>query len=699
MPRDSSGAYTLPSGNPVVDGTVIESDWANDTMEDIAVQMNNVFTRDGLLGPIAPVLFVNGTVSLPGIAFQESPSTGIYRVAPNTVGLAIAGVARQTWTPTVSTITGNLTVTGTITGSGAISFVGPVLIDDGTALLPAYSFTADPNTGVYRVAADQLGFSTGGLLRAHVSSVGKLTIEPVSTISEPDLLIKSPATNGLSVDIQGEATTNLSTIRFLNNAYNQVRLQILSNDTTNVVGGNTALPLQFFTNSINRVTISATGAVTFATPTSGAHAINGTLNITGTTQVSGAFGASADIVGGGNIYAFNHYINPGTATAAGTWGIPSGLGGAMVTWGTAAVGTGNIDFTSDGSYLFRLVRIASAVNYLQLNNASVGTGPNLSAVGSDANVQFNYFSKGNGVHAFFTNNVAQFVVIGVASAANYVAVSGATAGNNPTIGVSGGFGLRVPGAAFQVIGGGRPWSGAVTESQGYLYNVALGICNFTATANNRIHEWYKDGSALYGLWISDNGGAASEWLRATGGQATGTTSIAFTAVAINLGSTTGGVNITSSATSNGALTVTDLGAAGANIKMTGNNGAASKPQKFIRACADDFQVLNHAYNLALLTIGEQNANGSIISDHRGLQLARDPGATVTAQALTIGSIVIGSPGGAVNALTGTVTPSGGSPMTVFATGAGANASITFGTWRNCGALSSSSAVALWIRTA
>jgi len=35
MPRNSSGVYTLPAGNPVVTDTVIDVDWANPTMEDV----------------------------------------------------------------------------------------------------------------------------------------------------------------------------------------------------------------------------------------------------------------------------------------------------------------------------------------------------------------------------------------------------------------------------------------------------------------------------------------------------------------------------------------------------------------------------------------------------------------------------------------------------------------------------------------
>jgi hypothetical protein len=79
MPRDGSGNYTLPLGNPVVDGTVIETSWANPTMADIANQLNNVLTRDGLLGPTLPFKLVDGTAGSPGLSFAAAPSTGMYR--------------------------------------------------------------------------------------------------------------------------------------------------------------------------------------------------------------------------------------------------------------------------------------------------------------------------------------------------------------------------------------------------------------------------------------------------------------------------------------------------------------------------------------------------------------------------------------------------------------------------------------------
>lgn len=92
MPRDSSGNYTLPIENPVVDGTVITSDWANNTLNDIALQLNNVVTRDGVLGMVGPFKFIDGTVAAPSITFNSEPTLGFYREQAGWLSLARGGV-------------------------------------------------------------------------------------------------------------------------------------------------------------------------------------------------------------------------------------------------------------------------------------------------------------------------------------------------------------------------------------------------------------------------------------------------------------------------------------------------------------------------------------------------------------------------------------------------------------------------------
>jgi hypothetical protein len=96
MPRDISGNYTLPVGNPVVDGTIIDVGWANPTMADVAVQLNNVLTADGVLGATAPIHFATGSAAAPSITFTADPALGFYRGGTNILGFSTAGVSRGT---------------------------------------------------------------------------------------------------------------------------------------------------------------------------------------------------------------------------------------------------------------------------------------------------------------------------------------------------------------------------------------------------------------------------------------------------------------------------------------------------------------------------------------------------------------------------------------------------------------------------
>ena len=47
MSRNGSGTYNLPSGNPVVTATTINSTWANTTLSDIATALTGSLAADG----------------------------------------------------------------------------------------------------------------------------------------------------------------------------------------------------------------------------------------------------------------------------------------------------------------------------------------------------------------------------------------------------------------------------------------------------------------------------------------------------------------------------------------------------------------------------------------------------------------------------------------------------------------------------
>ena len=98
MPRDANGNYTLPSGNPVITGTTIESAWANTTMDDIKQSLTDSLDRYGRGGMLAPFRFVDGTVSQPGMSWASELSTGFYRAGANDQRATVNGIARMRWT-------------------------------------------------------------------------------------------------------------------------------------------------------------------------------------------------------------------------------------------------------------------------------------------------------------------------------------------------------------------------------------------------------------------------------------------------------------------------------------------------------------------------------------------------------------------------------------------------------------------------
>lgn len=72
MPRNAQGIYSLPTGNPVVPGTLIESTWANPTMSDIAAALTGSLPRNGSAGMQGPLILAgNASVPLEAVPLQQ----------------------------------------------------------------------------------------------------------------------------------------------------------------------------------------------------------------------------------------------------------------------------------------------------------------------------------------------------------------------------------------------------------------------------------------------------------------------------------------------------------------------------------------------------------------------------------------------------------------------------------------------------
>lgn len=121
MPRNSSGTYTLPAGNPVVANTLIETSWANPTMSDIGSAITDSLDRNGRGAMLAPLLLPAGSESAPALAFSAESTSGLYRSASSEVSVSIAGTQRQRWTTTFAQTIGNILATGSITATSGIT--------------------------------------------------------------------------------------------------------------------------------------------------------------------------------------------------------------------------------------------------------------------------------------------------------------------------------------------------------------------------------------------------------------------------------------------------------------------------------------------------------------------------------------------------------------------------------------------------
>lgn len=136
MPRNASGVYTLPAGNPVVPGTTIDANWANSTLSDISNELTNSLSRTGAGGMLAPFRVADGTVTAPGVSFLNETNTGYYRVGAGSVAFSILGVNTLQMNTTAVTVPstrtlnaqGNALVGGTFGVTGAATFASTLAV-------------------------------------------------------------------------------------------------------------------------------------------------------------------------------------------------------------------------------------------------------------------------------------------------------------------------------------------------------------------------------------------------------------------------------------------------------------------------------------------------------------------------------------------------------------------------------------------
>lgn len=147
----------------------------------------------------------SGSAGAPALyhATGGDTNTGLYFPAADQVALVTGGSARIL--ADSSTILMGLILTGLA----------------GSAALPSYGFTGDPNSGLYSVGADQVGISAGGTLRFTVSTTALTStlpvLAPAGTAGAPSLSFSGDADSGLyssAADEMGAAIGGTQRFKF-----------------------------------------------------------------------------------------------------------------------------------------------------------------------------------------------------------------------------------------------------------------------------------------------------------------------------------------------------------------------------------------------------------------------------------------------------------------------------------------------------
>ena len=128
------------------------------TVKGYAGQTVNLFEAQQSDGTVVFDIDNNGNISFSGsatIAIDEAVTGSLVVNGDTTLG---------------DSSVDTLTVNATTTFVGDITTQSQFVAGDGTALDPAFTFTSDPNTGMYLAASDKLGFSTGGSRRLHIDN-------------------------------------------------------------------------------------------------------------------------------------------------------------------------------------------------------------------------------------------------------------------------------------------------------------------------------------------------------------------------------------------------------------------------------------------------------------------------------------------------------------------------------------------------
>ena len=279
---------------------------------------------------------------------------------------------------TVTSVSGTgtvngLTLTGTVTSSGNLTLGGTLNLSS-----PPVIGNVTPNEATFTTLST-IWLTATGQTSLGTGSANFIRAAGAETTVSPQILFTGSDTNVSGI----LATKGAGSFLF----------------RTNGTGGNDQFRVTNTASAVNFVQV--TGAATGGRPTISSSGSDTNIGLNLTTKGTGAVSLNT---GGGEQFRVSSIASADSAVEV--------KGGSSVTGGVyiTAIGTARSFYISSGANRdirmftggegtfaqLRVSNTASAVNFVQVTGAATGTGPLISAHGSDANAELRFQSKGTG---------------------------------------------------------------------------------------------------------------------------------------------------------------------------------------------------------------------------------------------------------------------------------------------------------------
>jgi hypothetical protein len=345
MPRNGSGVYSLPAGNPVVPSTTIQSDWANSTLNDVADAVTGSLARDGTGGMSGALRLADGTITIPGIAFASETTTGFSRPTTNAIVASVSAIERVRINASGVSVTGALGVSSDVAvntnkfnvtaASGNTAIAGTLAV---TGLITAAGGVSGAVTS--SSAAITGGSIDGTTIGATTASTGAFTtLSASSTVSGAGFstYLASPPAIGGTVAAAGSFTTLSASTSVTTPSVTNAGTLALSATGANIVTAST--------NGSERLRIDASGNVTVG----GGASVAGARSLTVTNTDSSA-SANAAFFATSNVGTMLFQL---VSAAGGAYGYISTPAGAPNGLNLAAEGSNPVAIQTNGTERIR----------------------------------------------------------------------------------------------------------------------------------------------------------------------------------------------------------------------------------------------------------------------------------------------------------------------------------------------------------